>query len=224
MATSTVSNPLLELQFRIPFDHIRSEHVQPAIAELLASTRESLEAIAAEQAPRTYANTLAPLDTLTERLDFAMGIVKHLEAVATYPELRAAFNAIQPEVSAFYSSIPLHAGLWSALKAYRGTGEGERLTGAHRRFLEKTIDAFRRHGAELDPEAKTRLEEIDVELSQLTTKFSENVLDTTNAFELVLTDEKDLAGLPPTALASARQSAARKGREGWRFTLQAPDY
>src|SRR5204862_4765296 len=76
----------------------------------------------------------------------------------------------------------------------------------------------------LDAEGKRRLEEIDVELTQITTRFGENVLDSTNAFELVITRETDLAGLPPSALASARASAARKGLEGWRFTLQAPDY
>ena len=153
-----------------------------------------------------------------------MGVVRHLESVATYPELRAAFNAAQPEVSAFYTGIPLDAGLWSNIKAYAATPEAAQLTGARRRFLHKTIETFRRHGADLDPAGKKRLEEIDVELTQITTKFAENVLDSTNAFELVLTNEADLAGLPPTAIASARESAQRKGLEGWRFTLQAPDY
>ena len=164
------------------------------------------------------------LDTLTEPLDWAMGVVRHLESVATYPELRAAFNAAQPEVSAFYTGIPLNAGLWRNIKAYAATPEAAQLSGARRRFLHKTIETFRRHGADLDPAGKKRLEEIDVELTQITTKFAENVLDSTNAFELVLTNEAELAGLPPTAIASARESAQRKGLEGWRFTLQAPDY
>ncbi len=153
-----------------------------------------------------------------------MGVVRHLEAVATYPELRAAYNAAQPEVSAFYSGIPLHAGLWRAMQDFAATEEAARLEGERRRFLTKTIENFRRHGADLDPAGKQRLEEIDVELSRLTTKFAENVLDSTNAFELVITDPAGLAGLPPSAVAAARESAARKGREGWRFTLQAPDY
>ena len=86
-----------------------------------------------------------------------------------------------------------------------------RLTGERRRFLHKTVDTFRRHGADLDPAGKKRLEAIDVELTQITTKFAENVLDSTNAFELVITNESELAGLPPTAVASARESAQRKG-------------
>src|SRR5207249_6784682 len=98
------------------------------------------------------------------------------------------------------------------------------LIGPRQRYLKKTMEAFRRHGADLDPEGKKRLEEIDVELTRLTTKFGENVLDSTNQFELLVTNQADLAGLPPTALASARESATRKGKEGWRFTMQAPDY
>ena len=217
-------NPLLTTQFRIPFDQIRAEHVQPAAAQLLEQGRKRLEGIAAEPRERTFNNTMVALDELTEPLDYAMGIVRHLESVATYPELRAAFNAVQPEVSAFYSTIPLNERLWDGIKTFALTEEGARLAGERRRYLEKTIETFRRHGADLDAAGKKRLEEIDVELTQLTTKFSENVLDSTNAFELLITREEDLAGLPPTARASARESAARKGQEGWRFTLQAPDY
>jgi oligopeptidase A len=222
MASET--NPLLIPRFRIPFDQIRAEHVEPAAMSLLGGARARLEAIAAAPGERTFDNTMHALDEMTEPLDYAMGVVRHLESVATYPELRTAFNGVQPQVSAFYSGIPLHEGLWNSLKKFAATAEGSRLTGARRRFLVKTMDAFRRHGAELDPVGKTRLEAIDVELTQLTTKFSENVLDSTNAFELVIADEAKLAGLPPSARESAQESAKRKSREGWRFTLQAPDY
>jgi oligopeptidase A len=221
---SSSDNPLAAVQFRVPFDRIRAEHVRPAAEQLLAGARARLEAIAAEPGPRTFENTMTALDEMTEPLDFAMAIVRHLEAVATYPELRAEFNAVQPEVSAFYSSIPLQERLWTALKDYAGTAEGRLLTGEKRRFLTKTMDAFRRHGADLDAAGKKRLEEIDVELTQATTKFAENVLDATNAWDLLITNEADLAGLPPTAVASARESGQRKGAEGWRFTLHAPDY
>ena len=217
-------NPLLEARFRIPFDSIRAEHVQPAVEELLRRSRDRLDALAGEKGPRTYANTMRTLDELTEPLDWTMGVVRHLESVATYPELRAAFNAVQPEVSVFYTGIPLNGELWRSIKEFGTTPEAAALGGERRRYLEKTIDTFRRHGADLDAAGKKRLEELDVELTQITTKFAENVLDSTNAFELVLKDEKALAGLPPTAVASARESAQRKGLEGWRFTLHAPDY
>jgi oligopeptidase A len=112
------------------------------------------------------------------------------------------------------------------IQAYAATEEAQALKGTRRRFLKKTVDSFRRHGAELDPAGKARLSEIDVELAKLTTKFSQNVLDSTNAFELIVQDQSQLAGLPPTAVAAARANAASKGwPEGnWRFTLQAPSY
>jgi len=131
---------------------------------------------------------------------------------------------VQPEVAAFQASLPLDEGLWRAIRSYSETPEAAALTGARRRFLTKTLDFFRRHGAELPAEGKKRLAEIDVEIAKLTTKFSENVLDSTNAFELVITDPAKLAGLPPTAVEAARESAAAKGLEGWRFTLQGPSY
>ena len=217
-------NPLLSPEFRVPFDRIRAEHVAPATNELLRQARQRLEAVAAAGASRTFVNTLRALDDLSEPLEYAIGVVRHLEAVATYPELRAAYSAAQPQASAFYSGIPLNAGLWRAVQDFAATEEAARLEGERRRLLTKTIENFRRHGANLDPAGKQRLEALDVELSKLTIKFAENVLDSTNAFELVMTDPAGLAGLPPSAVAAARESAARKGREGWRFTLHAPDY
>ena len=219
-----MTNPLLSISFRVPFDRVHAADVEPAVSVLLGDARARLGALAATPGERTFDNTMAALDLLTEPLDYAMGVVRHLESVATYPELRAAFNAVQPPVSAFYTGIPLDPELWKGIKAFAGTTEAATLSGNRLRYLQKTMDAFRRHGADLDPAGKKRLEEIDVELTRFTTKFSENVLDSTNAFELLVTDEADLAGLPPTAVDSARQSAERKGKPGWRFTLQAPDY
>ncbi len=224
MSENASSNPLLRLCFKIPFDQIRAEHVQPAIAELLGDARQRIDALAAAEGPRTFQNTLYALDSVTEPLDDAMGVVRHLESVATYPALREAYNAVQPEVSVFYSGIPLHAGLWQAIRSYAATEEAETLKGTRKRYLTKTIDTFRRHGADLDGSGKARLEAIDSELATITTKFSQNVLDSTNAFELVIEDEAGLAGLPPSAVAAARESAAQKGITGWRFTLQAPSY
>lgn len=218
------SNPLLDIEFQIPFDKIRAEHVEPAIRQLIEDARVRRTALAAGRDERTFQNTMQPLDRLTDGLDYAMGVVKHLEGVATYPELRAAHNVAEPLASQFYSSIPLDEGLWTALREYATTPDATSLQGVRSRFLVKTLDSFRRHGAELDPDGKARLAEIDVALSELTTKFSENVLDATNAFEVIITDETRLAGLPPSAVAAARQSAEQKGTSGWRFTLQSPSY
>ena len=209
-------NPLLEISFRVPFDRIQPADVEPAIDQLLADAAKRLDETIASDRP------LHALDTMTEKLDYAMSVVRHLESVATTPELRAAFNAVQPKVSAFYSSLPLNEALWKSIQRYAATDEARSLAGTMRRYLTKTIDAFKRHGAELDPAGKARLKEIDVALTEVTTKFSENVLDSTNAWDLVITDESRLAGLPPTAIAAARASAESKSRPGWRFTLQAP--
>jgi len=222
--STSLPNPLLSIPFAIPFDTIRAEHVEPAILELIEEARARIEAIAAFDGPRTYENTMFALDHVTEPLDIAFGVVRHLESVATYPELREAHNAAQGPASEFYSSIRLHGGLWLGLKAYAETVEAKALTGVRARHLKKTLEAFRLSGADLDPAGKKRSAEIDLELTQLTTKFSENVLDSTNAFELVIEDEARLAGLPASAVAAARQSAEQKGLSGWRFTLQAPSY
>jgi oligopeptidase A len=224
MQSTGQPNPLLNMDFRIPFDLIQAPHVEPAVAQLLSQARDRLAAIAAGPSTRTFENTMHVLDCLTEPLDRALGVVRHMESVVTYPELRAAFNAVQPQASAFYTGIPLDAGLWNGIKAFAATPEGAQLAGERRRFLDKTVETFRRHGADLDAAGKKRLEAIDVELTNITTKFGENVLDSTNAFELLISREADLAGLPPSARDAARESAARKNLDGWRFTLQAPDY
>jgi len=217
-------NPLMQVGFPVAFDRIQPEHVEPAIAALLEQAGERLEALASLAGERTWANTMRALDEMTEPLDRALSVVRHLESVATTPALRAAYNKVEPLASAFYSRIPLHDGLWRALLAYSETEEAQQLSGARRRFLDKTLQAFRRHGAGLPAEKKAGLEKIDIELAALTTKFSENVMDSTNSWELLIEDERQLAGLPPTAVVMARESAEIKGKPGWRFTLQQPSY
>lgn len=224
MAYLEIESPLLDLRFPLPFDRVRAEDVQPSIQRLIEQASAERDRIAASKPQRSWTDTLEALDHMTEPMDRAMAVVRHLESVATYPELRSAYNAVEPLASEFYSSIPLHEGLWRAIREFASCEEGRALSGVRRRFLTKTMDSFRRHGADLDAEGKARLAAIEVELSTLTTRFSQNVLDATNAFELVLRDERQLAGLPPSAIAAARQSAAQKGLDGWRFTLQAPSY
>ena len=211
-------NPLVQIQFRIPFDKIHASDVVPAVDQLLIESQQRLEETIRSERP------LQALDVMTEGLDYAMSVVRHLEAVATTPEMRDAHNAVQPKVSAFYSSLPLNENLWKAIQRYAASDEARTLNSTMRRFLTKTVDSFKRHGAELDIPGKTRLQEIDVALAEATTKFSQNVLDSTNAFELVINEEDRLKGLPPAAAAAARASAEAKGIDGWRFTLQAPSY
>ena len=127
MSDQEAENPLLKLSFKIPFDEIRAEHVEPAIARLLDRAKKRIDAIATDQDPRTFASTMTAMDDATEALDEAMAVVRHLESVATSPELRAAYNAVQPPVSAFYSGIPLNAGLWQAMRTFAASEEGRGL-------------------------------------------------------------------------------------------------
>lgn len=220
----SLDNPLLSERFPIQFSDVKAPHIEPAIQVLLEQMNHRLNDLSAPHVPRTYSDILMGLDKMTEPLDFAMSITRHLESVATYPELRAAYNAVQGPVSRFYTSIPLNQQLWEAVKAVNETADHSALAPVHKRHLEKAVTGFRRAGADLDSAGKQRLEKLNVALTQATTKFSQNVLDATNAFELIVTDESALAGLPPSAMLAARESAKGKGREGWRLTLQAPSY
>jgi oligopeptidase A len=224
MTQAAPENPLLSRGFAVPFDRIQVDHVEPALRALLARSRQALEAIERQAEPRTYENTLGALEEATAGLDLAMRIVSHLESVATTPELRAVYNELKPEVDAFYASIPLLPALWNVLKAYAAGDEAKTLTGAQSRLLEKTLDEFRRNGADLDPPRKQRLEALSHELADVTSRFGQNVLDATADFELVIEDEARLAGLPASAVDAARESAALKGLSGYRFTLQAPSF
>lgn len=214
------SNPLLALHELVPFDVIRPEHVVPAIERLLARAQEEADAIGRDPLASTYEATLGRLETATEPLEIAMTLVGHLESVATTPPLREAYNRVKPEVSAFYAGLPLNEGLYRALKA--ATAAKESLSPTRRRHLERTLDEFRRSGAELPAAGKARLLELSRELAQATLRYAQNVLDSTASWELLLTDEARLAGLPASAIAAAEQSARAKGLQGWRFTLQEP--
>ena len=215
-------NPLIQLGFEIPFDEIEAQHVVPATDALLANAQAAIDAIAVDQGSRTYANTLGALEAATEMLERAMTVVGHLESVATSDELRDAYNATRPRVSAFWSGLAMNDALYQSIRAFATTEEASALPPTEKRFLQKTLDDFRRHGAELGPGDKAKLQAIEVELTKLTTEFSQNVLDETNAFELILTDEDKIAGLPESAKEAAAENASAKGVEGWRFTLHAP--
>ena len=215
-------NPLIQLGFEIPFDQIEAAHVEPAVDALLASAQTAVDAIAESDEPRTYANTLGALEEATELLERTMTVVDHLESVATTDALRAAYNATRQRVSAFWSELAMNDGLYQAVRAFAASDEAGALPPTEKRFLEKTLDDFRRHGAELSPEDKAKLQAIEIDLTKLTTEFSQNVLDETNAFELIITDESKLAGLPESAKQAAAENASAKDLEGWRFTLHAP--
>jgi len=230
MATDTTHHPFLDEVFHIRWSTLTPGHIERDIEAGLARAQARIDALASlptEGGTLTFERVLTALEDATEDLERAWGYVSHLDSVRNSPALREAYNKMLPKVSAFFTSIPLNAGLWNVLQAYAATAEAKTLEGPRKRFLEETLADFRENGAGLDAPGKERLAAINAELSAHTQKFSENVLDATNAWELVIDDENKLAGLPQSARDAARQAAAEKGygddaHPRWRFTLHAP--
>ncbi|KXU37760.1 oligopeptidase A [Cephaloticoccus primus] len=217
-------NPFLDPAFEIRWAVCRAEHVEPAISEALAQARAAIEKIATQPLGElSFASTFLALEQATELLGTAWGRVTHWQSVADHPELREAHNKMLPQVSEFYASVPLNPELWQRLKAFSESGVASSVQGIERRLLEETVADFRQAGADLPEAQRTRLAALQSELAQATQKYSENVLDATNAWELIVEDEARLAGLPEHAKDAARASAQRAGRtSGWRFTLHQP--
>ncbi|MDQ8200906.1 M3 family metallopeptidase [Pelagicoccus enzymogenes] len=200
--------------------------IEAALAEAQAEI-DAICAVAPEEA--TFENTFLALESAGETLSRAWGRVDHLTSVKDSEALREAHRAMLPKVTEYSSRIPLNAALWSALKSFAEKPEAAQLTGIQKRYFDETLADFKQAGADLPQEKKTRLEALNQELAQKTKSFSDNVLDSTNAYELLIDDESRLAGLPDSAKAAARQSAKSKGhgtdeKPVWRFTLQAPSF
>lgn len=221
-------HPFLDRSLAIRWSQLTPDAVAPDIAAALAAAQRHLDAVAAQDlAAVTFASSVEALERACDELNRAWGLVGHLNSVADSPELRAAYNALLPAVSEFYAKIPLDSRLWAVLQAFAATAEACALTGIRRRLFEESLADFRQAGADLPPEKKERLEKLESELSQVCQKYSENVLDSTNAWELIVTEEAQLAGLPAHAKEAARRNALAKaqGSEAqprWRFTLNQP--
>ncbi len=222
------ANPFLDPSFEIRWSQHTPELIEPAMTAALERAQAAVDAIASrEVGAANFENTLLALERATEELGLAWGKVTHLQAVADAPPLRAAHNAMLPAVSAFQAKIPLNPALWARVRAVAGSAEARALTGARRRFLDETVADFRQAGADLPDDKRARLEALQGELAQVTQKYSENVLDATNAWQLLVEDESRLRGLPAHAIAAARAGADKKGlgtaeKPVWRFTLHGP--
>jgi oligopeptidase A len=217
------AHPFLDSDFLIRWSELTPERVGPDIEVALRHAQSAIDAIAArDERALTFENTFLALEKATEELNVAWGKVTHLQSVADSPALREAHNAMLPKVSAFFASIPLHPELWRRLKAFAASPAAKAVGGIHRRFLEETVKDFRQAGADLPADKRARLEALQSELAQVTQKYAENVLDATNAWQLLVADERRLDGLPERAKAAARRSAEAKGAAGWRFTLHMP--
>jgi oligopeptidase A len=214
-------NPLLDFSGLPRFGEIGPEHVAPAIDELLTAARAAVEA--AQRAPASWDEFVAPLEDANERLARAWGQVAHLHAVMDSPPLREAYNAALPRVSQYWTELGQNQALFQKYKALRAAPAFGSLSAARRKIVENALRDFRLGGAELPLEKKQRYAEIQEELARLSARFSENVLDATNAFSIVV-DQTRIAGIPPDVAHAAREAAQKDGKGGWKFTLHAPSY
>jgi len=224
MPFDTHANPLLDFTDLPRFDAIAPEHVSPAVDALLHECRETVARVTDPATPATWDDVVEPLDDATERLGRAWGLVSHLNAVVDTPALRAQYNANLPRLTQFWTELAQNEALYAKYKAIAASADFARLSPARRRVIENELRDFRLGGAELPPPAKARLRAIRERQSQLSTRFAENVLDATNAFELLLDDESRLAGVPEDTRQMYRESAQAEGKRGYRITLHAPSY
>ena len=214
-------NPLLDFSGLPRFSEIKPEHVTPAVDELLAAGRATVAA--AERAAPTWEAFVAPQEDAAERIGRAWGQVSHLHGVLDSPELREAYNANLPKLTQYWTELGQNEALFGKYKALHASAEFKSLSKARQRIVENAVRDFRLSGAELPADRKKRYAEISEELSKLGAKFSENVLDATNAFSIVV-DEKRTAGIPQDVRQAAREAAQKEGKDGWKFTLHMPSY
>lgn len=216
------TNPLLDFSALPRFDAIRPEHVGPAIDALLAEADAAVER--ARTAPATWADFVEPLEDATERLGRAWNQVAHLNAVVNTPALREAYNAALPRIVRFHSAMQQDPALYAQFKALAASPEAAAWDAARRRVVDNALRDFRLGGAELADADKGRFATIQEELASLSAKFSENVLDATDAWAHDVEDRAELAGLPDDVVARCADAARKAGRDGYRLTLQMPCY
>jgi oligopeptidase A len=214
-------NPLLDFTGLPRFAEIRPAHVTPAVDQLLAECRAAVAA--AEKAAPTWDAFVAPLEDANERLGRAWGQVSHLHAVLDSPELREAYNANLPKLTQYWTALGQNLALFDGYKKLLASPEFNSWSISRKKIIQNAVRDFRLGGAELPAEKKKRYAEISDELSKLGAKFSENLLDATNAYGIVV-DESRVAGIPPDVLDAAREEAQKEGKPGWKFTLRAPSY
>jgi len=221
-------HPFLAPDFHVRWSTLVPEAIEPDIRHALDLSAKAIESICAQDpAAATYESTFLALEKATEELGHGWGLLNHLDSVSDNPAQREGLNKMLPEVTDFYASLPLNDRLWSVLKTVGESPAVAKLGPVQQRFVEETLADFRQSGADLPADQKKRIAEIEAELSKLTKQYAERVLDSTNAWDMVIMDESKLAGLPESAKAGAAANARAKGiatddKPAWRFTLQFP--
>ncbi|MGV2287402.1 M3 family metallopeptidase [Trinickia sp. YCB016] len=227
MSSNTLTqkdNPLLDFSDLPRFGEIQPANVTPALDVLLAAANTAVDRASAPETPATWIDIVEPVEHATEPLSRAWGVIGHLNAVADTPELRAAYGENLPRVTEFWSSVGQNLALYEKYKAIASSTEFATLTAERKKILENALRDFRLSGAELPEEQKPRFAELQEQQAALSKAFSDHVLDATNAYAYIVTDEGDLAGLPDDVAEAARETAQRDGKEGWKFTLHFPSY
>ncbi|SEQ22670.1 oligopeptidase A [Amphritea atlantica] len=219
-----MSNPLLQDHLLPPFSEIKPEQVEPAIDQLLAECRAVVERVLNGNETPDWNNLVVPLEQSHDRLAKAWSPVSHMNSVVNSDEMRDAYNACLPKLSQFWTEMGQHQGLFEAYEKLASSEAYNDLDEAQRKVIDNTLRDFRLSGIALADADKKRYGELQQKLSELTTKFSENVMDATDGWSKLITDEAELAGLPQSALAAAKQLAQAKGEEGWLVTLDFPSY
>ena len=219
-----MSNPLLTMSGLPPFAQIKPEHVEPAIDSLLAENRRTVEQLLSGTNEYTWDNLVQPLEDMDDRLSRVWSPVSHMNSVMNSEALRDAYNACLPKLSEYGTEMGQNVGLYEAYKAVKDSSDYDRLDTAQKKVIENALRDFHLSGVDLPNDKKDRFKEIRQQLSQLTTKFEENVLDATQGWTRQVEDEARLAGLPESAQAMAKQAAAQKELNGWLFTLDFPSY
>ncbi len=217
-------NPLLDISGLPRFAEIKPEHVTPAVDELLTRNRALTVKLLADKTPPTWENFVQPFEDANEHLSRVWGQVGHLNMVMNGPELREVYNANLPKVTQYYAELSQNLALYQKYKAIRNGTAYTALNAEQRKVIENELRDFRLGGAELPDEKKARFLAIQEELSELTSKFSDNLLDATNAYTCVIVDDKEISGIPADERQVAAEAAQEAGKNGWLFTLKAPSY
>ena len=220
-----ILNPLLSFGKSLPeYSSIKAVDIKPAIEQLLSEAQKAVDLSLKSSTPATWLDLVEPLEDATENLGRAWGVISHLNSVADTPEFRKAHSEMLPEVTAFWTNLGQNLELYKKYKALSQSAEFSSLDRAQRKVIDNSLRDFRLGGAELSDDQKIRFAEIQDQQAQLSKEFSDHVLDATDHFVHVITDEKELAGLPEDAIAAAKQTAESKELSGWAFTLHFPSY
>ncbi|MDF4221358.1 M3 family metallopeptidase [Maribacter sp. M208] len=218
-------NPLLSPFDTAPFSQIKNEHFKPAFLQSIEDARAEIDTITQNTDAATFENTIEALEFSGQQLDRISSVFFNLNSAETNEEIQKIAQEISPLLSEFGNDITLNEDLFKRVKAVYDQKDDLDLTVEQNTLLDKKYKSFSRNGANLSEEKKKRLREIDAKLAKLKLTFGENVLAETNKYQLHLTDESDLDGLPEGAKEAAAQLALSKGKEdGWMITLDYPSY